>query len=200
MSLIQVQASTARYRVPGLSDTAAAEFDDIARTAREALTEMRRLLGILRTDDQRPELAPQQGVRDLPALVRSARRAGADVAFADPPAPDGLPGVVDIAAFRIVQEALSNAMRHAPGAPVEAAVHVDEDAVRIRVHNDAGPAPADTAARGRGLGLVGMRERAALVGGSVQAGPDAGGWTVVAELPLRDTAAETARRDPEEGP
>jgi signal transduction histidine kinase len=184
MSLIQVQASTARYRVPGLSAEATAEFDDIAATAREALGEMRRLLGVLRTEDQQTELAPQQGLADIPELVESVRRAGASVEFDAPEAAEGAPTAVGIAAFRIVQEALSNAMRHAPGAPIELVVAIDPDAVRIRVHNVAASAPAPAPSAGRGHGLTGMRERAALLGGTLRAGADpVGGWTVTAELP-----------------
>ncbi|WP_341999774.1 sensor histidine kinase [Microbacterium sp. LWH7-1.2] len=186
MSLIQVQASTARYRVSGLSDEAAHEFEEIAQTAREGLTEMRRLLGVLRTDDQQADLAPQQGIRDLPDLVQALRRAGAEIDAALVAVPDAVPSAVDIAAFRIAQEALSNAVRHAPQARIELAMETDAATLRLLVRN--GPpgeaAHADTSAP-RGHGLLGMRERAALVGGTVSAGPDAdGGWTVRAALPL----------------
>jgi len=188
MSLIQVQASTAKYRVPGLPDEAAREFDEIAQTARTGLAEMRRLLGVLRTDDQSADLVPQQGLRDIPGLVETVRRAGADLdaTIAVPDSP--VPGAVDIAAFRIAQEALSNAVRHAAGAPIVLRVDVDAVAVRLLVRNgpspdgDAASVPASAVA---GHGLVGMAERAALVGGSVDAAPDAdGGWTVSAVLPV----------------
>jgi len=186
MSLIQVQASTARYRVPDLPDEAAREFDEIAQTARTGLIEMRRLLGVLRTEDHAVDLAPQQGLRDIPALVDTVRRAGAEIEAAFPATTRAVPDAVDIAAFRIVQEALSNAVRHAPGAPVSLTVDADADAVRLLVRN--GPTTAaDHAApsAGRGHGLVGMRERTALVGGSVDAAADTdGGWTVRAVLPV----------------
>ncbi len=188
MSLIQVQASTARYRVPGLPDEAVTEFDEIAQTARSGLTEMRRLLGVLRTEDQQPDLTPQQGLRDIDALVAAVRRAGAEVEASLSPAPDAVPSAVDIAAFRIAQEALSNAVRHAPHARIDVEVRTDAEAVRIIVRNGPGASPEVAAAgTGRGHGLLGMRERAALVGGSVEAGPDSdGGWTVRAVLPLTD--------------
>lgn len=194
MSVIQVQASTARYRVPGLPDEAAAEFDDIAAAARSSLAEMRRLLGVLRTEDQEQELAPQQGLADIPALVEGIRRAGANVRLeisATSPAPPS----VEITAFRIVQEALSNAVRHAPGSPI--AVEVDDvgGAVRIRVHDDGSPDPSFALGNGSGggHGLRGMRERVSLVGGSLTAGPDpAGGWTVTARLPWAATGEEGA--------
>ncbi|MGN6219289.1 MAG: histidine kinase [Microbacterium sp.] len=186
MSLIQVQASTAQYRVPGLPDDAVREFDEIAQTARTGLAEMRRLLGVLRTDDHVADLAPQQGLHDIPALVETVRRAGAEVEATYPATPRAVPETVGIAAFRIVQEALSNAVRHAPGAAITLTMDADADAVRIRVRN-APSSPVATAAPAapRGHGLVGMTERAALVGGSVDAAADAdGGWTVKAVLPV----------------
>jgi signal transduction histidine kinase len=192
MSLIQVQASTARYRVPGLSPEATTEFDDIARTARDALAEMRRLLGVLRTEDQPAPLAPQQSLTDIPALIDSVRRAGTTVSFTPPAGAASVPAAVGIAAFRIVQEALSNAMRHAPGADVEVTVAVDADAARVRVHNTRPTvtATAPVPGSGRGHGLLGMRERASLIGGTLRAGADpVGGWTVTAELPTTDPTA-----------
>ncbi|MBP3978593.1 sensor histidine kinase [Microbacterium sp. BLY] len=185
MSVIQVQASTARYRIVGLDDAAAAEFDDIAATARSSLTEMRRMLGVLRTEDQQAELAPQQGVDDVPALVDTVRRAGVEVGLVleglETAAAAG-PGV-QIAAFRIVQEALSNAVRHAPGARVSVRLRADAVNLLIRVWNAAPPRPAE--AHAGGYGLRGMRERAELLGGSLAAGPsEDGGWSVDATLPL----------------
>lgn len=185
MSVIQVQASTARYRLPEIGEVAAAEFDDIAATARTSLAEMRRMLGVLRTEDQTAELAPQHGIDDIPSLVDSIRRAGVDVGLVieGGHAATGADSAVQIAAFRIVQEALSNAVRHSPGARVTVRVHADSASIRIRVHNDASPeAPSDPSG---GYGLRGMRERAELLGGSLRAGPDQeGAWTVDAVLPL----------------
>ncbi|WP_203579321.1 sensor histidine kinase [Microbacterium hibisci] len=197
MSLIQVQASTARYRVPDLPAAAIGEFDEIARTAREGLTEMRRLLGVLRTDDQQQELAPQQGIRDIPELVRALRRAGAEIDASLAPAPEAVPAAVDVAAFRIVQEALSNAVRHAPQTRIELTSETDAAAVRLLVRNGSSTQAASGTPE-RGHGLLGMRERAALVGGTLSAGPDAdGGWTVRADLPLAGPApaAPPARID-----
>lgn len=186
MSVIQVQASTARYRLPDLPADAASEFDDLAATARSSLTEMRRLLGVLRTEDQSAELAPQQGIDDIPALVDSIRRAGVDVGLelvtADVTA---APAGVQIAAFRIVQEALSNAVRHAPGSRISVSVRSDDTAIRLRVHNAAATGdPSPSASPSGGHGLRGMRERVALLDGTLEAGPDAdGGWTIAAALP-----------------
>lgn len=198
MSVIQVQASTARYRIPELGDVATAEFDDIAATARSSLTEMRRMLGVLRTEDQGAELAPQQGIDDIPALVDSIRRAGVEVGLvleggdttnAEP--------AVQIAAFRIVQEALSNAVRHAPGARIAVRLHADARTVHIRVHNAAPPHRPD--GHGGGHGLRGMRERAEILGGSLSAGPaEDGGWDVDAVLPVApgSTASSPDKENP----
>lgn len=194
MSVIQVQASTARYRVPGLAEDAAAEFDDIAATARGSLVEMRRLLGVLRTEDQIAELAPQQGLDDLPALADSLRRVGADITLSMDRGDEGalpVPPTVQIAAFRIVQEAMSNAVRHAPGAPVVVDVRVGTTAVQLRIHN--GPAQS-TGEHGAGHGLRGMLERAALLDGTLDAGPDgAGGWLVTAVLPTGEPTSTPSR-------
>ena len=198
MSVIQVQASTARYRLPGLDDAAAAEFDDIAGTARASLTEMRRMLGVLRTEDQHAELAPQQGVDDVPALVDSIRRAGVEVGLVLEGAESAAAAypAVQIAAFRIIQEALSNAVRHAPGARITVRVHAEATAIRIHVHNDAPPRTAE--AHGGGYGLRGMRERAELLGGSLSAGPAPdGGWDVRASLPLDPDSPAPAAPDKE---
>ena len=194
MSVIQVQASTARYRLPEIGDVAAAEFDDIAATARGSLTEMRRLLGVLRTEDQSAELTPQQGIDDVPALVDSIRRAGVEVGLmieGGDTASAAAAGV-QIATFRIIQEALSNAVRHAPGARIAVRLHADAEAIRIRVQNAAPPRTPE--GHGTGYGLRGMRERAELLGGSLSARADSdGGWTVEASLPLAvDRAPRTS--------
>ncbi|HWV50505.1 MAG TPA: sensor histidine kinase [Microbacterium sp.] len=179
MSLIQVQASTARYRVKDLPVEATTEFDDIAGTARTALVEMRRILGILRTEDHTAELAPQRGVDDIPGLVETTRRAGADIGLSMAISGDISPAT-QIAVYRITQESLSNAVRHAPGTAISVIIGADDTVVTLTVRN--APVAATTAVGGHGL--RGMSERAALLGGSVEAGPDAaGGWTVTAALP-----------------
>lgn len=194
LSLIQVQASTARYRVADIGDSASAEFDDIASNARQSLSEMRRLLGVLRTEDHLAELAPQQGINDIPALVFSIRRAGVSVDLEIIATAPGIPASVEIATYRIVQEALSNAVRHAPDTSIAVNVRTDADAVVLSVRNSPGMATAP-ASPGTGHGIRGMTERASLLAGSLDAGPDPdGGWTVAAVLPwaAQSSAAEGA--------
>lgn len=192
MSVVQVQASTARYRIPDLPAEAATEFDAIAAAARGSLTEMRRLLGVLRTEDHTQELAPQQGISDIPDLVEGIRRAGVAVSLALAPPPGEIAPSVGVTAYRIVQEALSNAVRHAPGAAIDVSVTADARAITIRVHDDGAPDATASPSSG-GHGVRGMQERAALLGGRACAGPDpAGGWTVTAVLPWTSDEQEPA--------
>jgi len=189
MSLIAVRAETAPYRLSDLPESARAEFGSLSAVAREALADMRRLLGVLR-HDQPAGLAPQPRLSDLPALVDAARRAGVSVELSVPPALDQMPSGIGVCAYRIVQESLSNASQHAPGATVTVSVEHDSGAVQLRVANGPGD-PADPSGneRGPGHGLTGMRERVALLGGSLSAGPaPGGGFVVSAVLPLRETA------------
>ena len=188
MSLIAVRAETAPYRLTGLSEPVRAEFGALSEVAREALAEMRRLLGVLR-HDQPAALAPQPQLADLPTLVDAARQAGVSVELSAPPAPGRVPPGVGVCAYRIVQESLSNASQHAPGAAVTVSVGHDAGAVLLRVANGPG-GPAGPAGNeyGPGHGLIGMRERVALLGGSLSAGPvPDGGFVVSAVLPLGET-------------
>ncbi|MFS0854203.1 histidine kinase [Microbacterium sp. 179-I 3D4 NHS] len=198
MSVIQVQASTARYRFQGMDDAAAREFEEIAATARTSLIEMRRLLGVLRTEDQPTELEPQKGVDDIPELVDTLRRAGveAGLALVGADASHAAPPAVQIAAYRIVQEALSNAVRHAPDNPIAVHVEADGRGIRLRVRN---PAPGAADAATTGHGLRGMQERAHLLGGTLTAGPDEHGtWEVEANLPVTPSRSQppTPRASP----
>ncbi|WP_203910431.1 sensor histidine kinase [Rhizocola hellebori] len=180
MSLVAVRAETAPYRLPGLPDPARDEFLALAATARDSLTELRRLLGVLRTEQTEPELTPQPDLSDLDDLVASARQAGMQVATAiSGPSPSAATGLTT---YRIVQEALSNAARHASGAPVEVTVTTTKRQTRVEVRNGPGaPAPSP---QGTGHGLVGMRERVELLGGTLRTGPtDDGGFAVVATIP-----------------
>ena len=189
MSLIAVRAETAPYRLTGLSESARAEFGSLSAAAREALADMRRLLGVLR-HDQPAGLAPQPQLADLPSLVDTARRAGVSVELSVPPALDQVPSGVGVCAYRIVQESLSNVSQHAPGAAVTVSVDQDSSTVLLRVANGPGvPTGLSRNERGPGDGLTGMRERVALLGGSLSAGPAPnGGFVVSAVLPLGETA------------
>jgi signal transduction histidine kinase len=181
LSVIVVQADGARYAAAKDPEVAVGTLETISATGREALTEMRRLLGLLRKGDT--GVAPQPGLDDVRHLVDEARASGMRVAADLPePAPD-VPDGVGLAAYRIVQEALTNARKHAgPDAAVEVRVAVDRD-VAIDVRDDGRGAAAR--GDGRGLGLVGMRERAAVHGGTLEAGPaPGGGFAVSARLPL----------------
>jgi signal transduction histidine kinase len=188
MSLIAVRAETAPYRLTGLPESARAEFSSLSEVAREALAEMRRLLGVLR-DDQPAALAPQPQLADLPALIDAARQAGVAVELSAPPAPGRVPSGVGVCAYRIVQESLSNASQHAPGATVTVSVGQEPGAVLLRVANGPGGATGPSGnEHGPGHGLTGMRERVALLGGSLSAGPAPdGGFVVSAVLPLGET-------------
>lgn len=189
MSMIVVQAQTAPYRLGEgtVPEPVAREFAALGGSAREALTEMRRLLGVLRSDAP-AEHAPQPRLADVPGLVETARRAGAQITLSMPRDVRAVPAGVGVAAYRIVQEALSNAGRHAPGAPVTVAVDVEPPTVRLHVRN--GPGNGQRCDQGSGHGLTGMRERAAMLGGWLKAGPEPdGGFAVRAELPTEAAAS-----------
>ena len=189
MSLIAVRAETASYRLPGLSEPARAEFGSLSEQARATLAEMRRLLGVLR-HDQPAALAPQPELADLPSLVNTARQAGLSVQLSAPASLDHVPSGVGVCAYRIVQESLSNASQHAPGAAVTVSVGHDCGAVLLRVANGPGASAGPPVNEdGPGHGLTGMRERVALLGGSLSAAPSPdGGFVVSAVLPLGNTA------------
>ncbi|GAA5206465.1 sensor histidine kinase [Streptomyces thinghirensis] len=193
MSVITVQADTAAYRIDGLPPDVQEEFTSIAATARESLGEMRRLLGVLRNEEAHGELAPQPGLTRIGQMVEATVRAGVPVEFA--PCDADVPEAVGLSAYRIVQEALANVVRHAPGAPTRVSVSVSEpgsqDGARLTVLVVNGPPPEPPAAPleegGTGHGLVGMRERVRIAGGTLDAGPlPDGGFRVAAQLPLTE--------------
>ncbi|BCJ61403.1 sensor histidine kinase [Micromonospora endophytica] len=191
MSMIAVQAETAPYRLTDVPEPVRVEFAAIADSARSALTDMRRLLGVLRSEVEDPQTAPQPSLADLPELVAAAHRAGMTVTLdSDVTAESSAP--VGLAAYRIVQEGLANAARHAAGAEVRVTVRDNERGLAVRVANGSGGVPAGPDARGGGQGLPGMRERAVSLGGSFIAHPTAdGGYLVDVLLPddREDTGA-----------
>jgi signal transduction histidine kinase len=187
MSVIAVRAETAPFRIPGLPEAVKDDMAETGAIAREALTEMRRLLGVLRGADAGAELAPQPGMDGLEGLVAAVRGAGLAVHLRVDGGPRPLPAGVGLSAYRILQEALSNTLRHAPGAEVTVEVGFEPDRLRLRVHNDPPPAGGERPPPAPpGHGIVGMRERAAMLGGTLAAGPTSdGGYLVEAALPLK---------------
>ena len=187
LSVIAVQSETARLTSPKLSADARGRFEAIAATARDALTETRRLLGVLREDAEgEADRAPQPGLDQLSELVDTARDAGSNIRLIMQGKVVPLPAGIDLAAYRIVQEALTNARRHAPGSDVDVEVTYGEGVLRLRVR-DYGPGPAENLMAGHGM--VGMRDRATIAGGAFACGAaDGGGFAVDVELP---TGGET---------
>lgn len=205
MSVITVQADSAPYRLPGMAEPVREEFAAIAAAARESLAEMRRLLTVLRGANGGTggggDRAPQPGIDRLQQLVEATVRAGLPVELSLAAGAAGAAAAVpavDLSAYRIVQEALANVVRHAPGARTRVSVTVDEGAsegegeggsggdVLVLVVNDpARDAPVELESSGTGHGLVGMRERVRLTGGTLDTGPlPDGGFRVAARLPL----------------
>jgi signal transduction histidine kinase len=156
----------------------------VQHAGRQALDELRQMVGVLRAGevDEEAPLVPQHGLPDLPALVAQSREAGMQVELVAP-ADGAVDPVVSRAAYRIVQEALTNATKHAPGAPVAVTVERPSDALVVRVVNGAAARPARDAAGG-GYGLVGLGERVRTLGGRLTAEPRVdGGFAVEAVLP-----------------
>jgi signal transduction histidine kinase len=186
ISMIAVQAETARLTTAGMPADGAQRLLAIGDTARSALTEMRRLLGVLREDtrDVAPARVPQPGLAQLNELIDTAREvSGTGTRLIVSGWPGPLDPGVELAAYRIVQEALSNARRHAPGSAVDVQLEFSPTALQVRIR-DNGPGLADD--RPAGHGLLGMRERAAAVGGQFRIGSAAGGGLVVeAILPAK---------------
>ena len=196
MSVISVQATTARYRLPELDGRSLEEFDSIAGSARQALTEMRGLLAILR-GGRDADLTPQPMVDDIPGLVEATRGSGAKVGLEFPDNPIELSPTTGLTAFRIVQEALSNALRHAPGAPVQVSVRTAQSLLRVSVVNghpdptevenklsETSMPTAESNHTGTGFGLRGMSERVEALNGTLHADSTAdGGFEVLATLP-----------------
>ena len=185
ISMIAVQAETARLTTPGMPAAGAQRLSEIGDTARAGLTEMRRLLGVLREDAaaETADRHPQPGLEQLPGLVDEARESsGAGCRLIISGKPVTVDPGVGLAAYRIVQEALTNARRHAPGAAVDVEIRYGESELRLLIR-DNGPG-SEGGAPGGGHGLPGMRERAAAVGGELRAGgATVGGFLVEACLP-----------------
>jgi signal transduction histidine kinase len=185
MSVIAIQAEAAPYKVADPPAELADSFAEIRASALEGLTELRRVLGVLRTADA-PQTAPQPGIERLEEVLASARTAGVPVEVSTTGEATPLPQGVALSAHRILQEALSNAMKHAPGASVTVEIAYAPAELRLRVVNGPGTGTRPVAESGGGHGLVGMRERVIMLGGELSTGllPD-GGFAVTAVLPFQ---------------
>jgi signal transduction histidine kinase len=189
MSVISIQAQVAPHLVENPSEELKENLAGIRENAVEALTELRRVLGVLRSEDALPEgarHAPQPTLDRLDELVGKVRGAGLTIATETRGKRRPLPPGVELSAFRIVQEALSNVMRHAPGAEVRVEIGYRSTGITIRVTNTAPDRPV-TPSQSIGHGLLGMRERTAMLDGEFSNGPTPeGGYEVAAMLPLED--------------
>ena len=181
LSVIVLQAAGAR--ASGKAEASLAKIED---NGRQALAETRRLLGVLRETGEETGLAPQPGIGELDALAGAVRAAGLPVTLVIDGDPAALPAAVGLSVYRIVQEALTNVLRHAGPACATVRIGCAEEAVTVEVTDDGSGEPGDWFPLS-GHGLAGMRERAAIFGGQLSAGPaPGGGFAVRARLPLGD--------------
>jgi signal transduction histidine kinase len=213
MATINVQAGVAAHVLPAKPEAAAEALQAIKTASKEGLRELRAILNVLRQADDADPVQPTPGLAQLDALVEGARRAGLPITLTVSGDPFPLPAVVDLAAYRIVQESLTNVIRHAGPADAAVSLRYHPDEIDIDV-TDTGHGPkADTghgpeagpgsgAAGGTaGHGQAGMRERAAAVGGTVQAGPrPGGGYQVTARLPVHGRLASASAASPPAAP
>jgi signal transduction histidine kinase len=194
VSVMVVQADGAGYALDRDPERARGALMAISRTGRQALAEMRRLLGVLRSGDEQTGLAPQPGLAQLRELISAARTAGMSVSLTTEGEPVALPEGAELAAYRVVQESLTNTRKHAGlGASAAILLRFAPDELLVRVIDDGLGGPAADVAVGHGL--IGMRERVEMYGGTVQAGPrQDGGYQVSARLPLDPVRLEVTAR------
>lgn len=185
VSVMVVQAEGASYALDNSPESTRRALATIAETGRTALAEMRRLLGVLRSESKSPDRAPQPGVDQLEDLLEQVRAAGLPVDFTVEGVPVPLPQGMALAAYRIIQESLTNSRKHGgPRVSAQVSLHYGEVELRMLVRDDGRGAAALT--DGQGNGLTGMRERVAMYGGALNAGPRVdGGYQVEAVLPYR---------------
>jgi signal transduction histidine kinase len=185
VSVMVVQASAARRMLDHDPDRVREALASVEQTGREALGEMRRMLDVLRSEDESAALAPQPSIDELEALLQLARDAGLDVDLSVEGERRRVSSSVDLSTFRIVQEALSNTIKHAGAARASVKLRFEDDHVEVDVVDDGGGASPQELNGRAGQGLVGMRERVAMLGGRLEAGYRAnGGFEVRATLPL----------------
>ncbi|MEN8131807.1 MAG: sensor histidine kinase [Pseudomonadota bacterium] len=185
VSLMTVQAGAAKTVAADDPEGALQAMQAVEKAGRQALDELRHLMGVLRPEAEVDGLGPQPGLADVPRLVEHLREAGLEVSLTMDGVQTDLPARVDLSAYRIVQEALTNVLKHAgPSARTEVRLSTDSHGVAIEVLDNGHGA---TILPGSGHGIVGMRERALLLGGSLDAGPrPGGGFRVAAHLPIRE--------------
>jgi signal transduction histidine kinase len=187
ISVMVIQARGGRRVFESEPADAREAFAVIESTGQQALDEMRRLVGMLRSGEDTLPLAPQPSLKELGTLVEQVRAAGLPVQLAVEGEPRDLPPGVDLSAFRIVQEALTNALTHAGPAHARVVLRYRADELELEISDD-GPGTGDDA--GSGYGLVGMRERVSVYGGELQAGRQpGGGYALRVRLPLRSAGA-----------
>jgi signal transduction histidine kinase len=189
VSVMVVQADGAAYAVHGQPELAERAVKTISSTGREALTELRRLLGVLRSEQAGGERAPQPGTQSLSDLAARVRAVGLPVQLDIVGNVDDLPAGVGLGIYRIVQEALTNSLKHAgPGTSATVRVARVGDRVDLTITDDGHRTSRSLVGVSGGNGLIGMRERALVFGGTLEAGPrDSGGWQVRASLPFGST-------------
>ncbi|MGP4047073.1 sensor histidine kinase [Streptomyces sp. 2A115] len=187
VSVMVIQAGAARKVMDAAPERSKAALLAVEAGGRAAMAELRHVMGLLAgPDHERPDgLAPQPGLGQLDALVERVRGAGTPVHVAVSLPPDPLPPGVDLAAYRVVQEALTNTIRHAPGADASVTIGYADDCLELEVTDTGGVRDARPA-EGNGRGLIGLRERLAVYGGELTAGPTlAGGYRIKARVPRR---------------
>jgi signal transduction histidine kinase len=184
VSVMTVQASGVRRLLKPDQEREREALEIVEQTGREALAEMRRLVGVLRRPEEAPALAPQPSLQYLDKLVEQAGEAGLPVEVQIEGEAKELPAGVDLTAYRLVQEALTNSIKHAGASRAEVVVRYGQGAVELLIRDD-GRGISDGKAESGGHGLVGMRERVAVYGGELEAGPRPdGGYELRARLPL----------------
>ncbi len=184
ITLMLLYTEAAQARLQDREPAAAEALDVAAAAGRTALADVRQVLDVLRADDDAESHG--SGLEEVADLVEQVRGTGVRIDCRAEDLPPELPATVSTTAYRVVQEALTNALRHAPGAPVRVALRGDRDGLRVRVVDGGGTAAPRAAGGTAGSGLAGLRERVGLVGGEIAAGPlaDGTGWEVTARLPV----------------
>jgi signal transduction histidine kinase len=184
IAAINVQAGVARDVIDDAPDKARASLEDIRRQSRDAIAELKATVGVLREGGTAAPRAPAPGLAELDGLVETAAGAGLHVEVSVAGAARPLPGTVDLAAYRIVQESLTNVVRHAHASAATVSVHYDPETVMVEVKDNGSGAANGAGGELDGHGLIGMRERATAVGGTLQVGTaPGGGYLVRATLP-----------------